>query len=1553
MHSLDIIIPVKNEAENIPSLVDRIHGVLTKSGICYQLIFIDDRSTDNTISQLEKLTQKYPIKYTKKRGKPGKAWSILEGADLATSLYVAMLDADLQYPPEVLPQMFKKAETHGVVVANRKIYRSTLFRRFASRFNAFVCGRLLFGLGVDVQSGLKIFRREILTHVDRSVIKPWSIDIPLLVTCLDLGHTIGSVEIVFDTRTSGNSKIRFWETATQIVSTALHLRLRRKSVYELAATGKGMIGSGVVHHRRRYITHTTLPFSRTAAKTFTFAQLFFLTFCVGLIAGGLILFTKNALIALVAILSTIYFLDVIFSLYVTLKSLHFPPEIQVSSAEITKLESKILPVYTILCPLYREAHILPQFIDSIDKLAWPKHRLEVLLLLEEDDRETIYAAKKMKLPGYVNILVVPDSLPKTKPKALNYGLSHANGTYIVVFDAEDQPDPNQLKNAYLAFQKTDKRTVCLQAKLNYYNPHYNLLTRLFTTEYSLWFDMILPGLQAIETAIPLGGTSNHFRTADLKKLHGWDAFNVTEDADLGARLFKSGYKTAIIDSTTLEEANSNFVNWVRQRSRWLKGYLQTYFVHMRHPVSFIRDLGIHAFIFQLVMGGKIAFMLINPILWLLTIAYFMLYRFVGPAIESLYPGGVFYMAATSLVAGNFLYIYNYMIGTAKRGHWNLVKFVYLVPFYWLMISGATVIAVIQLFLKPHYWEKTHHGLHLSRNLLDLGTPDAVQKTTVAKKPFSLPRFGLVTSGLVLTLAAMAGNVFNFLYNAYLGREISLAEYGTVSLFGSLLYLAQIPLGALSKTVTWKTAFLSAKHSQRDRDFWFSLRRNSQKIGFVLSGLWLIFTPVIAAFFHIESVLPIALFAPVWAIGCVFMTDMGYFMGKQNFLPVALVVITEAFTKFILTLIIVKAGLPQFVYAAIPLSMLTAFLLGRIYVKSDIKLLLPDQKTALAFPKRFFTTDIFMRASTAAFISADLILAKHYLSAEAAGEYGLLTLPGKMIFFATTLVGQFIVPAVTRDLGKGKNSPTVFYKFLAAQTLVATMAFLVVGLFGYITVPYLLGTRALAIVPYLPVYGLAMVYFTTSSTLVTYHQIRKEYVFSLISLLTAVLQVGGLITNHNDISTFIRIIFVSSAISMGLAGVLHALYGPLSSIFENLAEFFRLFDRIPQQRNLVPDKLRILIFNWRDTKHKWAGGAEVYLHELAKRWVTEGHRVTVFCGNDRKNPRNEVVDGVQVVRRGGFYLVYFWAFLYYILRFRRHFDVVIDSENGVPFFTPLYIGKPKFLLIHHIHQDVFQAHLAWPLSTIAKFIESRLMPLIYKNQKIITVSASSKADIISLGLGNDTNIDIVNPGIDASLFVPSAKTVHPQFLYLGRLKAYKNISVLVSAFVKILSEFPTARLIIAGEGEELAQLTKLVTRLGLTHAVKITGKVSPEEKTKLLAESWALVQPSSFEGWGITVIEANASGTPVIAANVAGLKDSVVHNETGILVPPKNVTALARIMSLIVSRPKWRVSLSSDAYEWSKEFSWDKSARKFHEVIIKELASKQRYPYYGKIAFSKR
>lgn len=475
-----------------------------------------------------------------------------------------------------------------------------------------------------------------------------------------------------------------------------------------------MVRAGLRYKKHVYITHTTLDAKQSAVVIFSRDQLVWLL--ILLIGFGGAFFLKPFLFfqIAIAVLSVIYLLDVIFNVYLVFKTLRSSTELIFTQKELEKIADKDLPMYTILCPMYKEAHMIPQFLEGLKQLEWPKDKLDVILLIESDDQDSIDAINTMHLPRFIRMLIVPHSLPKTKPKACNYGLAFARGEYTVIYDAEDIPDPLQLKKAYLGFGRSARNVVCLQAKLSYYNMNQNLLTRFFTAEYALWFDVTLTGLHSLHTTIPLGGTSNHFRTRDLKELHAWDPFNVTEDADLGIRLFKLGYQTAVIDSTTMEEGNSKVGNWLRQRSRWIKGYMQTYIVHTREDFAVIKKRLLDSLIFHLVLGGKIAFIFINPILWMVTLLYFMLHSSVGPFIDRLYPPPVLYMAMISLILGNYVYLFCYVMGCVKKEQWGLIKYIFLIPVYWILISIAGMMALYQLIFKPFYWEKTVHGLHLNK-----------------------------------------------------------------------------------------------------------------------------------------------------------------------------------------------------------------------------------------------------------------------------------------------------------------------------------------------------------------------------------------------------------------------------------------------------------------------------------------------------------------------------------------------------------------------------------------------------------------------------------------------------------------------------------------------------------------------------------------------------------------------------------------------------------------------------------------------------------------------
>lgn len=457
----------------------------------------------------------------------------------------------------------------------------------------------------------------------------------------------------------------------------------------------------------------------SAIVTFTSPQIAALLALLILFIVSLAVNWHAALLVLVIFFQIIYLLMAAAKFRIVIKGAKRNAQLRFSPEEIAAVDESELPVYTLLIPVYKEKEVVQQLIGRIRSMDYPKYKLDVRILLEEDDAETIALIRSMNLPDYFTPIVVPASKPQTKPKACNYGLLQAKGKYVVIYDAEDRPEPDQLKKACLAFRSLPEEYVCIQAKLNYFNSSQNLLTRLFTQEYSMWFELLLVGVMQMDIPIPLGGTSNHFKIDFLKKVGGWDPFNVTEDADLGIRLYKYRYKTAILDSRTWEEANSRIPNWVRQRSRWIKGYMQTFFVHMRSPVKFYRQIGLRGFLGYLAMIFGTPFLpLINPIFWGLMIFWLCTH---APWIQALFPGLLYYVATIQLVIGNFIFIYMNLLGTyyvirdcarkdQKLFSYSLIRYGLLTPLYWVLMSVAAYKALFQLIAKPYYWEKTVHGL---------------------------------------------------------------------------------------------------------------------------------------------------------------------------------------------------------------------------------------------------------------------------------------------------------------------------------------------------------------------------------------------------------------------------------------------------------------------------------------------------------------------------------------------------------------------------------------------------------------------------------------------------------------------------------------------------------------------------------------------------------------------------------------------------------------------------------------------------------------------------
>jgi glycosyltransferase involved in cell wall biosynthesis len=362
-------------------------------------------------------------------------------------------------------------------------------------------------------------------------------------------------------------------------------------------------------------------------------------------------------------------------------------------------------------------------------------------------------------------------------------------------------------------------------------------------------------------------------------------------------------------------------------------------------------------------------------------------------------------------------------------------------------------------------------------------------------------------------------------------------------------------------------------------------------------------------------------------------------------------------------------------------------------------------------------------------------------------------------------------------------------------------------------------------------------------------------------------------------------------------------------------------------------LRLLVINWRDIKNPEAGGAEVHLHEIFRRIAAMGHRVTLLASAFEGSAAEETVDGIEVVRRGGKF-----TFNFHVpgaaagLMKRHEYDAVVDDVNKIPFFTPAYIRKPVLALAHHLFAETIFLETFLPLAAYVYLSEWLIGPF-YRNTRFVVVSQSTKDELVRRGL-KEENIGIVHNAVDHSVYRPdlSAKSGTPLIGYVGRIKKYKCIERLLEAAAIVFNRLPDARLVIAGSGDHLDALRRTAAALGIGDRTDFIGHVGEKEKVAMLQRAHVVANPSSKEGWGVTVIEANACGTPVVASDVPGLRDAVVDSETGFLVPHGDVEALAAGILRLLEDEDLRRSMSKKAVAWAGKFSWDESARSIVQEI---------------------
>lgn len=449
----------------------------------------------------------------------------------------------------------------------------------------------------------------------------------------------------------------------------------------------------------------------SAAKPFAFWQSFSLGIFLGFMVAGIFYYSHTTLVFLSNLLFLIFFLILGLKIVILCLELFFPLKAVSPKALLKDHE---LPLYSVLLPLYKEKRSVSSILSALSQMDYPKEKIEIFLLLEENDEETIHgfiACQDQFSDLNITIMVLAEGYPQTKPRALNAALPHISGEYFTVFDAEDRPEPLQLRKAATAFQELPADVAALQARLTFYNAKRNILTKSFTIEYDIWFHHYLSGLVRLAMPIPLAGTSTHFRTIDVKRVGGWDAFNVTEDCDLGIRFAKAGLRTVMLDSDTLEEAPIALEVWFKQRTRWLKGYMQTQFVHSGRLLTNIMQLGLYKFAAMcLIVGGQVLLAFLYPVAIFSFIYHFFADIFLWQSFlyKKLIP-----INNIMLYLGLFIpVIQAFLVYFRLKRKLDLLPIGCFHPLYWMVASFASYRALWQLVTAPSYWEKTPHGIDI-------------------------------------------------------------------------------------------------------------------------------------------------------------------------------------------------------------------------------------------------------------------------------------------------------------------------------------------------------------------------------------------------------------------------------------------------------------------------------------------------------------------------------------------------------------------------------------------------------------------------------------------------------------------------------------------------------------------------------------------------------------------------------------------------------------------------------------------------------------------------
>lgn len=787
--------------------------------------------------------------------------------------------------------------------------------------------------------------------------------------------------------------------------------------------------------------------------------------------------------------------------------------------------------------------------------------------------------------------------------------------------------------------------------------------------------------------------------------------------------------------------------------------------------------------------------------------------------------------------------------------------------------------------------------------------------------------------------------YGFIY--LLSTHLAPGEFSRLTLISSFFFILNIPTDGLYLMVLKYISDKDASNSQAIQlETIHYAQKTAVKLSLVSILAYIALIPAMMWYFHLDTPTAILFFAPT--ILTLFSASFYKAMlhGREQFNRLGVVMTLEGISKltWAVLVIVLGFGLPMALLGfciSLAVASVAAYLLGRKFKPTENVRSAANQKL-VKHMSQFLRQSMFASFTIALMLSLDVILANHLLTGDNLADYAYLNLYGRIILMIGLGVSALFYPKISKFAGDKKLASVFRLGFITNVFLTGSLVITAIVVPNFLSLIFnqdfasLHGTLAM--------YAVGCAALTISAYLIKTQVILQKKVFSYIALVYIFLFTVSAHLIQPDLDQYATLFAVTSSINLALVlTLLTVSYGK-----EQWYQLIQFFHNPPESATIGSNKLRILIYNWRDTKHVWAGGAEVYIQEIAKRWVAEGHQVTLFCSFDRITARDETIDGINIIRRGGFVTVYIWGLLYYIFKFRGQYDYLIDCENGVPFFTPLYTRIPKTLIVHHVHQDVFAENLFFPLAKLAQFLEAHLMPLVYRNTPLVTVSPTSKK-AIRRQLFAKNSITIVPCGIDLKQYKPGKKATNPLVVYIGRLKQYKRLEDFVAMAKVLHTQIPEARFTIAGEGDQLEPLRRHIGEQGMDQVIDMPGKITHQQKITLFQQAWVVMNPSSMEGWSITTIEANACSTPVVGADVPGLRDSIIPRVTGNLIPMGNVPAYTLEVFRLLTNTTLRESHSDNARKWAENFTWKASADQFMSHIKNQLSGKSRQGVTNPIA----